>query len=127
MEGENRQIALFVVSFSFDGHLDAIISLSLSHPLLSSSAFYSSTLSLSLSLAAFQQIEVDYTFLPPDLRLRPGCDLTEAPVLRMFGVDSNGASVAAFVHGFDPYFYVEAPPNFGPDDCEGLCRSLNVS
>jgi DNA polymerase delta subunit 1 len=45
----------------------------------------------------------------------------------MFGVDSNGASVAAFVHGFDPYFYVEAPPNFGPDDCEGLCRSLNVS
>ena len=23
-------------------------------------------------------------------------------MLRMFGVDSNGASVAAFVHGFDP-------------------------
>ena len=123
MEGENRQIALFVVSFSFDGHLDAIISLSLSPP----SFILRILLFHSLSLAAFQQIEVDYTFLPPDLRLRPGCDLTEAPVLRMFGVDSNGASVAAFVHGFDPYFYVEAPPNFGPDDCEGLCRSLNVS
>ena len=45
----------------------------------------------------------------------------------MFGVDASGASVAAFVHGFDPYFYVEAPPGFGPDDCDGLCRSLNVS
>lgn len=76
---------------------------------------------------AFQQIEVDFTTLPPDQRLRPGCDLSEAPVLRMFGVDAQGASVAAFVHGFDPYFFVEAPPNFGPDDCDGLCRSLNVS
>ena len=45
----------------------------------------------------------------------------------MFGVDASGASVAAFVHGFDRYFYVEAPPGFGPDDCDGLCRSLNVS
>ena len=82
---------------------------------------------LSFSKTAFQQIEVDYTTLPPDQRLRPGCDLSEAPVLRMFGVDGSGASVAAFVHGFDPYFFVEAPPNFGPDDCDGLCRSLNVS
>ena len=94
----------------------------------------SSSLSLSpfprstpITTTAFQQIEVDYTTLPPDQRLRPGCDLTEAPVLRMFGVDASGASVAAFVHGFDPYFYVEAPPGFGPDDCDGLCRSLNVS
>ena len=115
-----RQIALFVGSFR---HLDAHLTLSFFSLFPSSSLVSPRSINTS---TAFQQIEVDYTTLPPDQRLRPGCDLSEAPVLRMFGVDANGASVAAFVHGFDPYFYVEAPPNFGPDDCDGLCRSLNV-
>lgn len=34
--------------------------------------------------------------------------------------------MCAFIHGFEPYFYVEAPPGFGPDDVESLCRELNV-
>ena len=38
-----------------------------------------------------------------------------------------GNSVCAFVHGFEPYFYVEAPPAFGPDDCDSLRAQLNVS
>ena len=108
---------------TFFGHLDAINT----SPLSVTSFLSLPALQKTLFPTAFQQIEVDYTAGPPDQRLRPGCDLSEAPVLRMFGVDSDGASVAAFVHGFDPYFYVEAPPNFGPDDCDGLCRSLNVS
>ena len=37
-----------------------------------------------------------------------------------------GNSVCAFIHGFEPYFYVEAPMGFGPDDVESLCRELNV-
>ncbi len=37
-----------------------------------------------------------------------------------------GNSVCAFVHGFEPYFYVEAPPAFGPDDCDSLRSQLNV-
>ena len=37
-----------------------------------------------------------------------------------------GNSVCAFVHGFQPYFYIEAPRGFGPDDCDALCSQLNV-
>ena len=37
-----------------------------------------------------------------------------------------GNSVCAFIHGFEPYFYIEAPMGFGPDDVESLCRELNV-
>ena len=46
----------------------------------------------------------------------------------MYGVTQGGSSVSAFVHGFEPYFYVEAPsPSFSPDDCQALVGELNVS
>lgn len=39
-----------------------------------------------------------------------------------------GNSVCVFVHGFEPYFYVEAPcASFSPDDCAPLAETLNVS
>lgn len=41
-------------------------------------------------------------------------------------LSAAGNSVCAFVHGFEPYFYVEAPPAFGPDDCDSLRAQLNV-
>lgn len=45
----------------------------------------------------------------------------------MYGVTGAGNSVAAFVHGFEPYFYVEAPSaSFSPDDCQALAAELNV-
>lgn len=45
----------------------------------------------------------------------------------MYGVTEGGSSVCAFVHGFEPYFYVEAPsPSFSPDDCQALAGELNV-
>jgi hypothetical protein len=35
--------------------------------------------------------------------------------------------VCAFVHGFLPYLYIEAPMrDFGPEDCESLRCTLNV-
>ena len=35
--------------------------------------------------------------------------------------------MAVFVHGFQPYFYVEAPtPTFSPDDCQALADHFNV-
>lgn len=49
----------------------------------------------------------------------------------MNGVDAfpcAGNSVCAFVHGFLPYLYIEAPTrDFGPEDCESLRCALNVS
>lgn len=60
----------------------------------------------------------------PPLSLLPA----QVPVVRMYGVTEGGSSVAAFVHGFEPYFYVEAPsPAFSPDDCQALAGELNVS
>ena len=38
-----------------------------------------------------------------------------------------GNSVCTYVHGFLPYFYIEAPRGFGPDDCDSLCAQLNVN
>lgn len=74
----------------------------------------------------FQQLEVDYTFGAPHPVYYP-TDLKEVPVVRMFGVTEAGNSVAAFVHGFEPYFYVDAPSAaFSPDDCQALAAELNA-
>uniref|UniRef100_A0A061RE64 DNA polymerase n=1 Tax=Tetraselmis sp. GSL018 TaxID=582737 RepID=A0A061RE64_9CHLO len=66
----------------------------------------------------FQQFDIDYVV-----------DYSKedpVPVLRMFGVNDAGNSVALFIHGFEPYFYVEAPTSdFGPDDCEQMCQELD--
>ena len=139
------------------------------------------------SIAAFQQLEVDYYIGTPNQSVHP-TDLQETPIVRMYGVTENGEaqdklslclssghalqctahcsevcmakpytppimtdkahqycysrhihallegeppayagnSVCAFVHGFQPYFYIEAPRGFGPDDCDALCSQLNV-
>ena len=76
--------------------------------------------------AVFQQLELDYTLGAPHPRAGL-TDLTEVPIVRMFGVTDAGNSVCLFVHGFEPYIYVEAPTrDFGPDDCESLRQHVNV-
>ncbi|CAL8467309.1 g6846 [Coccomyxa elongata] len=72
----------------------------------------------------FQQLEVDY-FVGPANHRHYKTDLSEVPILRMYGVTEHGNSVCTFVHGFEPYFYIEAPRGFGPDDCDSLCAQLN--
>jgi DNA polymerase delta subunit 1 len=97
----------------------------------------------------FQQLEVDYCIMPvrrdvPAPVARPPYSTStvplppqgrsyqppppqqrEAAVVRLFGVDDQGCSVAVFVHGFEPYFYVEKPRDWGPEDVEELKRALN--
>ena len=75
--------------------------------------------------AVFQQLDVDYYVGAPDKQLYH-TDLLEAPILRIFGVTEQGNSVCLFVHGFEPYFFVESPPGWGPDECDALCNDLNV-
>eukprot|EP00873_Tetraselmis_striata_P017869 jgi/Tetstr1/438133/TSEL_002859.t1 len=66
----------------------------------------------------FQQFDIDY--------ITEYQSNEELPVLRMFGVNDGGNSVAIFVHGFEPYFYIESPtPDFGPDDCAQMMQELN--
>lgn len=75
----------------------------------------------------FQQFEVDYVTGQPDKRFY-STDLVEVPVVRMYGVNEHGNSVCAFVHGFEPYFYAEAPTqSFSPDDCASLVEAINFA
>eukprot|EP00939_MAST-03C_sp_MAST-3C-sp1_P003523 g3523.t1 len=42
----------------------------------------------------------------------PGASTGPVPVIRMYGVTEKGNSVTMHIHGFTPYFYVQAPPGF---------------
>jgi len=56
----------------------------------------------------FQQIEVDH-YVGSHVDGMPGPVDGPCPVLRMYGVNMNGNSVLAHIHGFLPYLYVPAP------------------
>ncbi len=44
-----------------------------------------------------------------------------------YGVNEDGNSVCTFVHGFEPYIYIESPTrDFGPDECRSLQHHINV-
>ena len=44
-----------------------------------------------------------------------------------YGVNEDGNSVCTFVHGFEPYIYIESPTrDFGPDECRSLQHHVNV-
>lgn len=55
----------------------------------------------------------------------PGPSEGPMPVMRMFGVTGTGVSVMAHVHGFAPYFYINAPKKFRVDQCKQLADRLN--
>lgn len=42
----------------------------------------------------------------------PGASVGTVPVIRIYGVNDIGNSIVMHVHGFTPYFYVQAPPGF---------------
>lgn len=50
-----------------------------------------------------------------------------APVLRLFGVNMNGNSILAYIHGFKPYFYVPAWEGFTQKDLQLFGDALNAS
>lgn len=71
----------------------------------------------------FQQLEVDYCLQRPRNDIWPS-KAQQVPVVRLFGVNDAGNSVCVFVHGFEPYFYADCPPEFTPECCAELCRVL---
>lgn len=56
----------------------------------------------------FQQLEVDH-YVGSHIADMPGPHQGPCPVLRMYGVNMEGNSVLAHVHGFLPYLYVPTP------------------
>lgn len=67
-------------------------------------------------------MEVDYVIGPPYKDARS--QQRQAPMVRMFGVNEAGNSVAVFVYGFEPYFYLECPSAWGPDEIQMFERTL---
>ena len=74
----------------------------------------------------FQQFDCDYTTMDKPFPGMPGSAVGPVPVVRMYGVTDNGHSVHCLVHGFAPYFYALAPPNFQPHECAAFMKALDV-
>ena len=73
----------------------------------------------------FQQIECDYMIEDANTEFAPKLAGARVPVVRMYGVSRKGNSVCAFIHGFEPYFYVGLPARgFTPDDVYSFRQSL---
>ena len=57
----------------------------------------------------------------------PGATSGPVPVMRMFGINRAGNSICCHVHGFHPYFYVTASPNFGKENLKDFREGLNAA
>ena len=55
----------------------------------------------------------------------PGYKDGPKPVMRIYGVTNEGNSVLCHVHGFVPYFFIQAPHQFAPEHCVAFQNSLN--
>eukprot|EP00798_Chlamydomonas_sp_ICE-L_P022628 gene22628-29771_t len=77
----------------------------------------------------FQQLELDYKFGEPivglDLNKESFKENHQVPIIHMYGVNDTGNSVCVFVHGFEPYFYIEKPGHWSTEDCDSLVKELN--
>ena len=56
----------------------------------------------------------------------PGAQSGTVPVLRAYGVTSDGHSVCAHIHGFTPYFWVAPHPDMRPEHCGAFQASLEA-
>ena len=73
----------------------------------------------------FQQLEVD-NYAGSHITGMPGPHQGPCPVLRMYGVNMEGNSVLAHIHGFLPYLYVPAPAeDFNTEGCVDFRVALN--
>ncbi|NP_001296480.1 DNA polymerase delta catalytic subunit [Bombyx mori] len=72
----------------------------------------------------FQQLDIDHYYGSP-MNGMPGSQLAPVPIMRMYGITSEGNSVCCHVHGFTPYFYVTVPVNFTESSCNEMKTNLN--
>mmetsp|Transcript_66272 Transcript_66272/g.177460 ORF Transcript_66272/g.177460 Transcript_66272/m.177460 type:complete len:291 (-) Transcript_66272:641-1513(-) len=83
---------------------------------------------------SFQQMDTDYYVAVPRADMQGFAQQQglsyktyggAVPVMRLYGVTQDGHSVIAHIHGYDPYFYVQAPAGMVPSQCEEFADALN--
>ncbi|KAG2387610.1 hypothetical protein C9374_001204 [Naegleria lovaniensis] len=74
---------------------------------------------------AFQQMDADYT-LGEQKPGYPGPTNGNVPIVRLYGVTEEGYSVTCHVRGYTPYFYIDQPDNFNPDQTQNFAKFLNT-
>lgn len=71
----------------------------------------------------FQQVDVDH-YIAKHLDGMPGVDDSIGPIMRMYGITMEGHSVVAHIHGFTPYFYIEAPPGLKQEKLSKIHKKI---
>lgn len=74
----------------------------------------------------FQQTDLD-SYQSKPLKGMPGAQSGMVEVIRLFGVTDSGNSVLCHVHGFAPYLYTPAPPNFEDKHLQEFRTKLNIA
>ncbi|XP_022652508.1 DNA polymerase delta catalytic subunit-like [Varroa destructor] len=72
----------------------------------------------------FQQVDLDH-YLGSAMQGMTNVSSETVAITRMFGTTDEGHSVVCHVHGFLPYFYVEAPSGFEKKHLEEFRQKLN--
>ncbi|XP_065216976.1 DNA polymerase delta catalytic subunit [Planococcus citri] len=72
----------------------------------------------------FQQLTIDH-IQGDSYPGMPGPQDNNVPIFRVFGLTMDGNSVCCHIHGFSPYFYVDAPSNFKPEHCQPFKNALD--
>jgi len=71
----------------------------------------------------FQQIDIDH-YIGEHRSGMPGLEGSRGPIMRIYGITSEGNSVMAHVHGFTPYFYIIAPSKFKEDQLNSMRKNI---
>nr|XP_018670402.1 DNA polymerase delta catalytic subunit isoform X1 [Ciona intestinalis] len=73
----------------------------------------------------FQQLDLEHYTDDKEYPGMPPPQGGTAPIIRMYGVTTEGHSILCHFHGFLPYFYVKAMPGFKDEHCEEFQNCLN--
>eukprot|EP00796_Vickermania_ingenoplastis_P004443 gene4443-3242_t len=73
----------------------------------------------------FQLLDCTQTRGCPDPRVSK-IKHEEVPIIRLYGVTREGHNVLVHVYNFEPYLWMEAPPNWVPMHSQTLMKQLNM-